>query len=409
MRGKARKASTGENNGKVDCSSKNEQSGGRGHLNLNQPQPEKPAKGINKQNIKSPSDTTIYAPALQLTPTNRIVNIPFASPALGPSNCCLPVNGDGDNTIDNLVSTFVENIRVQHEEERRPSVRSQVVVPLVPEQTRQQQQYEQQQPEAGPSNRQLLEEANNYAEDMVVRAEQARAAVELPKGEFSWKQNVQFRSPQGLSDDEFFHLTCHVDSALKQKIERGEYVELDKLLSKERFRGGQRMELVTKGGETFIMPAEKENKITNIRKWEQAFRIYAAIYSSANPHRSADIWQYMFVINSAATAYAWDNVATYDSTFRQLMACNPSRSWANIYLQMWNLTMRDLLPKNNPGTSHHGAQNHGNHGHGGSSHHNGHKRKPKHCWAFNKGLKCKFAPNCRFIENALTASREVMG
>ena len=106
------------------------------------------------------------------------------------------------------------------------------------------------------------------------------------------------------------------------------------------------MELVSRGGETFIMPVENsDHKITNVRKWEQAFRIYAAIYSQANPHRSAEIWQYVFVINSAASTYTWENVSNYDYTFRQLMAVNPSRNWSNIYLQMWNLTMRDTIPR----------------------------------------------------------------
>ena len=40
----------------------------------------------------------------------------------------------------------------------------------------------------------------------------------------------------GIMDDEFFHLTCHVDLNLKHKIERGEFVELDKLLTRDRFR-----------------------------------------------------------------------------------------------------------------------------------------------------------------------------
>ena len=129
-------------------------------------------------------------------------------------------------------------------------------------------------------------------------------------------------------------------------------MELEKLLLKDKFRAhqqanGQRLELINHGGETFIVPADKENQINNVRRWEQAFQIYAAIYSNANPTRSAEIWQYVFVINSAASTYLWENVANYDYTFRQLMACNPGRSWANIYLQMWNLTMRDVIPRNN--------------------------------------------------------------
>ena len=156
---------------------------------------------------------------------------------------------------------------------------------------------------------------------------------------------------RGITDEEFFHLTCHVEPNLKQKIERGEFVDLEKLLMKDKFKNsnnaGQRMELVSRVGETFIMPVDSGSKITNVRKWEQAFRIYAAIYSHANPHCSAVIWQYVFVINSAASTYTWENVSNYDFMFRQLMACNLAQSWANIYLQMWNLTMRDPIPRFN--------------------------------------------------------------
>ena len=106
----------------------------------------------------------------------------------------------------------------------------------------------------------------------------------------------------GITDDEFFHLTCHVDPNTKAKIEKGEFIKLEKLLVKDRFKqqnsSGQCMELVSRGGKTFIMPVDSGTKITNVRHWEQAFRIYVAIYSQANPHRSSEIWQYVFVINS---------------------------------------------------------------------------------------------------------------
>ena len=199
--------------------------------------------------------------------------------------------------------------------------------------------------------------------------------------------------PQGITDDKFFHLTCHVDSNLKQKIEKGEYVDLEKLLIKDKFKnqsgGGQHMELISKGGETFIMPVDPDHKITNVRKWEQAFHIYAAIYSQANPHRSSEIWQYVFVINSAASTYTWENVANYNFTFRQLMECNPARSWANIYLQMWNLTMRDTLPKNNSYTEFNAKKDWKR---------KGNSRRPSYYRSYNHGEKCKFEPNCKFIK-----------
>ena len=40
----------------------------------------------------------------------------------------------------------------------------------------------------------------------------------------------QFGTGAGLSDDELFHLTCHIDRALQEKNERGDYVDLKKLL-----------------------------------------------------------------------------------------------------------------------------------------------------------------------------------
>ena len=35
---------------------------------------------------------------------------------------------------------------------------------------------------------------------------------------------------QGLSNDDFFHLIRHIDQNLKEKIQRGDYVDLDELL-----------------------------------------------------------------------------------------------------------------------------------------------------------------------------------
>ena len=35
-------------------------------------------------------------------------------------------------------------------------------------------------------------------------------------------------------DDEFFHLTCHVDAAIRQKIIDGHFIELERLLPKAR-------------------------------------------------------------------------------------------------------------------------------------------------------------------------------
>ena len=156
---------------------------------------------------------------------------------------------------------------------------------------------------------------------------------------------------KGVSDDDFFHLTCHIEPNLIHKIEKGEFVELEKLLPKDRLGGYKgheenRLEWVQRDGGTYLVPASRDSKINSIRRWEQAFHAYATIYSGANPHRAKEIWQYISVINTAAASYAWDNVYNYDITFRHLIAFNPHRSWAITYNQMWNLSMKDPLPRN---------------------------------------------------------------
>ena len=93
--------------------------------------------------------------------------------------------------------------------------------------------------------------------------------------------------------------------------------------------------------------ANDHSKISGICTWEQAFRVYAAIYSKAQPSRASEIWQYIYVINLAAASYAWDNVAFYDFTFRQLMSEQPNRSWSKTYTQGWNLAMTDPISKHN--------------------------------------------------------------
>ena len=92
------------------------------------------------------------------------------------------------------------------------------------------------------------------------------------------------------------------------------------------------MQFVNHNGASFWVPAgDRETKITNVRKWDQAFQIFSAIYYKAHPERASEIWQYIYVIHMAAGTYAWENVAYYDFTFRQLMSERPNRSWAKIY------------------------------------------------------------------------------
>ena len=139
-------------------------------------------------------------------------------------------------------------------------------------------------------------------------------------------------------------------------------------------------------------------KINGFRRWEQALRAYATIYCRVNPQRSREIWQYITVISTAASSYVWENMYNYDVTFRHLMAFNPQTSWAVTYNQMWNLSMRDPIPRTS------GSVQRSNFGHFSTGpskgNHGNQNKKPKsiYCWNWNKGIKCKFGKKCKFAE-----------
>ena len=192
-----------------------------------------------------------------------------------------------------------------------------------------------------------------------------------------------------IDDDQFFHLTCHVDALLKSKIERGEYVELECLLPKWKSFGETRFEWINKDGMTFLAPTQdRDTKINGIRKWDQAFRVYAAIYCNANPSRSGEIWQYIYTINSAASSFQWDNVAYYDTTFRQMMAKNPQRKWSKTYMQLWQLALCEPIQKGGGFQSGSGSSSQANYqGPSTSQSQGGHKTKTWHdrcCWDYNR-------------------------
>ena len=161
------------------------------------------------------------------------------------------------------------------------------------------------------------------------------------------------------------------------------------------------MDLIYKDGHSYFMPAPIENRISGVCKWEQAFCVYATMYSQVNPNRSAEIWQYVHTINTAASAYVWKNVSNYDVTFRHLMAQYPQRSWAKIYNQMWSLSMRELIQRNFNQNQNSASANHGK---GGKNSNGKGGKHPNYCWSFNKGQckdpKCHFVNHCSYCDDA---------
>ena len=337
--------------------------------------------------IKSPSDTTLYAPLL-----------------------CKGREQNSDKVIDQI-SNFVESIRMSQEEQggshqrgkKRKSVEeienSKVLnSPAILRREK----FRSERQDIGDKRR--VEErdavgvtANSVVNRMVVEAEKFRANINAPQG-MSDGVNKEMLAHVLDNDDDFFHVSCHIESSLKEKIERGEFVELEKLLPRNKVAtqtADKRMEWVTRDGMTYLAPVQdRDCKINSIRKWEQAFRVYAAIYSKANPGRASEIWGYVYTINTAASSYHWDNVAQYDFTFRQLMHEKPWRSWSKTYMQGWNISLRDPTGRNS--TGHQIFQNNNNFSNTGSSNRCFGDWRDDCCWRFNKNRCKKNADACHF-------------
>ena len=127
-----------------------------------------------------------------------------------------------------------------------------------------------------------------------------------------------------LSDESFFVYTSHVEKSTKEKIFRGEFVELEKLIPKSKITKleDKRLELANKEGMSYFMPIQEKEivQINSFKKWEKAFWVYAGVYTQANPDRSNELLQYISTIETANDSFIWDNVYSYDIIFRKLMA-----------------------------------------------------------------------------------------
>ena len=139
---------------------------------------------------------------------------------------------------------------------------------------------------------------------------------------------------------------------------------------------------------------QKDSKIS--RSGNKLLEQYTTIYCGAHLQRLKEIWQYIMVINTAASTYMRENVYNYDITFRHLMAFNPNRSWAVTYNQMCNLSMRDPLPKN--GFNQKAEFTHYSNGVTSKPNQGGSKKKSDYYWNFIKGIPCKFGSKCKYIE-----------
>ena len=347
----------------------------------------KKAKVVQLKNlIKSPSDMTLYTPALRKVADNSLHNNLMLYPHRLPISADKTDAGTGASETIQQISEFVENMRVDHDRRDRDDSRRS-------DRSRER--------SATPRSRQGESDQQTPGEQLILDAEKFKASVSAPPQGMVFNNNSDSQKLDQIldyikqnQDEEFYHITSHVDAKLKQRIQKGEFIELEILIPKNRgqlLREDQRLQqFVMKNGATYWAPPEKEFKISNLKKWEQAFRVYAAIYCQSNPHKAVEIWQYIHTINAAAGSFAWENVYYYDVTFRQMIADKPYRSWAKTYSQLWHAAMCDPLPKLGSGS---GIVTNAGQGENVDW-------RDRCCWRYNRGKcrkwNCSFDHRCTF-------------
>ena len=90
---------------------------------------------------------------------------------------------------------------------------------------------------------------------LIKEAERGRAEIFGPTGNnFNQRDDGQFLT-QAQMDDDFFHHIAHIDNNMMQKIEKWEYIDLAKLLPREKIiHSDGRLQMIHKdqGGSLYI-------------------------------------------------------------------------------------------------------------------------------------------------------------
>ena len=238
------------------------------------------------------------------------------------------------------------------------------------------------------------EKVNDFIRD----AEKSKARVFATPG-----KDENFNHRATFVDENFIAVGAYLEDTLVSKIKRGDYVDFSKLIPKDRILSeeDQRPEMVIRGGRTFYVPVNDSPSITSFQMWEQAFRVYANIYTKENPHHSSELIEYNHIIHTIASNYHWDNVYAYDKEFRIHVSKNPYRNWGMILHQAWALRLRDRIHHNSGQSGHEHNYSGENFRHGQG---NGHKSKSSEpCRRYNKG-RCPFGADCHYEHKCSTVS-----
>ena len=252
---------------------------------------------------------------------------------------------------------------------------------------------------------------NKELDDTDVRAEKAIRQVEIAKGRIFANSGKRYDGDSlfqidvaremihsVLVDEEYSVVGNHLDESTISEIKRGDYVDFGKLLPRDciAIEEDHRLQPIYKDGQVYWQPPMETGNISSYTKWEQAFKVYAKIYTKYHPQRALELIQYSHDIHSAFLTFIWENVYLYDKEFRLHLAKHPMRRWGVILQHAWNLKMKDRLGSSYS-DNYQGDRNRNNQGAEGFrlDRQNLRGKVAEPCKRYNRG-KCNFGTGCKY-------------
>lgn len=191
------------------------------------------------------------------------------------------------------------------------------------------------------------------------------------------------------TEGEFDPLTVQLDNGTIEKIGRGAYVDLRRLIPRESIGDDvdeDDLHWVIQDGTPKLKKKSGSEllSVNEFRSWMTAFSAYSRIYTKANPAWGPETHQYILDIQEATVTYTWDSIYAYDKIFRMYMEKKPGHDWGTPYAKYWNKVLK---------RKDHREQG-GNRGQGGF--YPGNRQQRKTCWKYNKFGRCDRGKDCEF-------------
>ena len=258
-------------------------------INTNADKAGKPKNKVKRSiTVKSPSDTTIYSPALKKKRLNKTICSPeYIESVINPSKVV-----DAEKIGD-----MVSQLRLKNYPADKPAIPTRMATPQAATAPKQTTMSREQMDQITQQSR-----ARQIAERAILESEKFRASVLAPSGEqiSTTVDNDFVGAPPvdyNFNNDNpknFCQVSNHVDTGTEIKIAKGGFIEVAKLAPPKGIKpeeSDRKLELTSKDGRSFWLPFQEKDtqKINNFRQWESCFKVYAVIYTKYNPHCAAEI------------------------------------------------------------------------------------------------------------------------